>query len=732
MSDVPSTPHVLRKGANVALADLGAGLGALTVFLDSRGKDGELIDVDVSVLLLGRDGLVRSSGDLVFYNQPMGAAGAVHLRDKIRPEADMPVEEAWSSDVVTLELDDVPEDIERIVFSASLDPSLGLTFGDAAAIRLRIQRTADAADLIVYDIDDAESEMALLFGELYRREAQWKIRAVGQGYADGLSALVTAYGVEVEAEDEAQGLDAAGASAPSEVQEPTEPTAASVAAGPDDAKDRAGRLHARDGALWGDETGATSTHEAAEDSAARVAEALLRDGESSEKFKPEPQSRVKRGVSVRRPTRAPRFPADWEASIPAVEGNDWQPARLFPVAGIGNGEEQERRATSALLATMRMVREFGAALVAKCGGPRGAIATYIEVPFGQDEEAYRPDGVIEVTRGQRTWTALVEVKTASGRLDAEQIDHYVDIARARSFDAVITISNELLGGDADHPVGVDRRKLRRLSLHHLSWDQIRAEALLTARHRGVADRSQAEVLEEFIRYINHARSGMTGLGDMGPSWVKVRDGVKARTARPSDKATGEVSARFDELIQHVGHYMTGILGANVRALPPREAPDHASRRHQLADSGLLFGRLRVPGAVDCIVLSADLRTDKVTAAITIPAPRGETRPLTRVTWLLRQLPEHARDSIRIEAQPAGARAVSTAALLAKARQDPTCLLPPDQREIRSFTIYMVDSLGAKRASGTGTLIGSVKGLTTGFYADVVQHLRLWSDKRSVD
>lgn len=529
MSDVPSTPHVLRKGANVALTDLGAGLGALTVFLDSRGNDGELIDVDVSVLL-GRDGLVRSSGDLVFYNQPVGAAGAVHLRDKIRAETDTPVEEAWSSDVVTLELDDVPEDIERIVFSASLDPSLGLTFGDAAAIRLRVQRTADAADLIVYDIDDAESEMALLFGEFYRREAQWKIRAVGQGYADGLSALVTAYGVEVEADDEAQGADNDVASAQEDVQEPTEPPGASVAE-PYVAEDVAGPPQARDGAL-GDETVAVPTDVAAEGTASGVSHALPRDGESGQQFVPEAQSRAKRGVSVRRPTRAPRFPADWEASIPAVDGNDWQPARLFPVAGIGNGEEQERRATSALLATMRMVREFGAALVAKCGGPRGTIATYIEVPFGQDEEAYRPDGVIEVTRGQRTWTALVEVKTASGRLDSEQIDHYVDIARARSFDAVITISNELLGGDADHPVGVDRRKLRRVSLHHLSWDQIRAEAILTARHRGVADRSQAEVLEEFIRYINHARSGMTGLGDMGPNWVKVRDGRQSQDRSP--------------------------------------------------------------------------------------------------------------------------------------------------------------------------------------------------------
>ena len=134
----------------------------------------------------------------------------------------------------------------------------------------------------------------------------------------------------------------------------------------------------------------------------------------------------RRGVSVRRASRPPRLPADWNASIPAEDGNDWQVARLFPVAGIGNGEEQERRATSALLAVMSMVREFGAALTACCGAPRGVVETFVEVPFGQDAEAYRPDGVVQVIWGKRTWTALVEVKTSKGRLRAEQIEAYVD------------------------------------------------------------------------------------------------------------------------------------------------------------------------------------------------------------------------------------------------------------------------------------------------------------------
>lgn len=675
MSDTTPVLRELSKGANVSLNDLGAGLGALTVFLDSRGRDDRAIDADVSILLLGADGRVRSSADLVFYNQPIALGGAVHLRDKVRSDTGMPDDEdGWSSDVVTLELDDVPEEIERIVVSASLDPSAGVTFGDAAAIRMRLQRTSDAVDLLVFDIRDASTELALLFGELYRRNGGWKVRAVGQGYDEGLGALVVAHGVEVD-----------------------------------------GATDSEDGPEVDDSPAADAVpDELAVDSA---------PGESPG------EAPARRALSVRRPTRAPRLPADWDASIPATDGNDWQVARLFPVAGIGAGEEQERRATSALLAVMMMVREFGGSLVSRCGGPRGSLMSFVEVPFGQDEEAYRPDGVIQVKRGQRTWTALVEVKTSSGRLDAQQIDRYVEIARTRGYDAVVTISNELAGGDADHPVAIDRRKLRKVALYHLSWDQIRAEAILASRHRGVADATQARVLEEFIRYMSHPRSGMGGLGDMGQSWVKVRDEVKAKTARASDKATGEVSARFDELVQHLAHHLTALLGVEVQALTPRDAPDHASRRQQLADSGLLFGRLRVPGAVDHIVVSADLRGDKATAAMTIPAPRGETRPQTRVTWLLRQLPDTAKDSIRIEAHLAGPRGASTAALLGKARQDPSCLLPEDQREIKAFTVCLDLPLGAKRAAGTGTLIGSVKTVATTFYADVVQHLRPWVDKR---
>jgi stress response protein SCP2 len=110
----------LRKGANVALRELDAELGSVTVVLDTTASADRVVDADVSVLLLGTDGKVRSSDDLVFYNQPIALGGAVHLRDRVRPDSTADGD-VVTSDVVTLELDDVPDEIERIVVSASVD-----------------------------------------------------------------------------------------------------------------------------------------------------------------------------------------------------------------------------------------------------------------------------------------------------------------------------------------------------------------------------------------------------------------------------------------------------------------------------------------------------------------------------------------------------------------------------------------------------------------------------------
>ena len=112
------------------------------------------------------------------------------------------------------------------------------------------------------------------------------------------------------------------------------------------------------------------------------------------------------------------------------------------------------------------------------------------------EKRCYPDGLIRVTRGSKSWTALVEVKTGTNDLAVEQLENYLDIAREQGFDALITISNEIPAMAGQHPTKVDKRKLRKVELHHWSWTDVLSVAVMQKEHRGVSDPEQAWILGE--------------------------------------------------------------------------------------------------------------------------------------------------------------------------------------------------------------------------------------------
>jgi hypothetical protein len=177
------------------------------------------------------------------------------------------------------------------------------------------------------------------------------------------------------------------------------------------------------------------------------------------------------------------------------------PARLIPTAGIRGQEEQERRATSALLAVLKAVPEFAHALLKELGAPKGRVSTFTEIQLkdGEGKVSIR-DGAIVVERGKTRWGVLVEVKTSDAQLADEQVNRYLDHARPLGFSGVLTISNRIRSGPTDSPVVVDRRKLRSLNLWHLSWWRILTEAVVQHRHRGVSDPDQAWILGELIAF----------------------------------------------------------------------------------------------------------------------------------------------------------------------------------------------------------------------------------------
>lgn len=402
----------------------------------------------------------------------------------------------------------------------------------------------------------------------------------------------------------------------------------------------------------------------------------------------------------------------------------WHVARLIPTSGINGPDEQERRATSALLA----VREFGRSLTSRFGAPAGVVETYIEVPFVLGEVRHYPDGLVRVSRGSRTWTALVEVKTGTNCLQAAQLEAYLDIAREQGFDAVLTISNEIPALAGSHPTAVDKRKLKKVALHHLSWTQVLTEAVVQKVHRGVADPDQAWILGELIRYLEHPKSGAMDFEDMGPAWVSVRESVANGTLRASDKTAAEVASRWDQLIRYLCLRLGRQLGTEVQPLLTRQELATPAVRAQallagLVSRGVLEGGLKIPNAVGAVSLTADLRAGRVTCSVDVDAPRSG-RPLTRINWLTRQL-KAAPDTLRIDAFAQYSRGASTSELLRDARANPALLVGDPKKELRSFRLTLSGSMGAKRGQGRGSFIASVLDLVDVFYEQVVQTIKPW-------
>lgn len=407
----------------------------------------------------------------------------------------------------------------------------------------------------------------------------------------------------------------------------------------------------------------------------------------------------------------------------------WHEARLIPTSGISGPEEQERRATSALLAVMASVREFGRVMTQPFGAPAGALRTYIEVPFMLGDSRIYPDGLIRVSRGGRSWTALLEVKTGTNDLQAQQLENYLDVAREHGFDALLTISNQIPATADQHPTAVDKRKLKKVALHHLSWSQVLSEAVMQKEHRGVADPDQAWILGELIRYLEHPRSGALEFDDMGSSWVPVREAITAGTLRATDKTAPEVASRFDALLRFASLKLGRQLGTEVvPVLSRKELTEPAARTQALvasmAATGTLEGAIRIPNTIGPLVVSVDLRAHRVTCAVDVEAPK-DGRATTRVNWLVRQL-KNAPDGLRVEAFQMHSRGSGTAALLKELRENPSALIADPKKDLRGFRVAVSSPIGPKRGRGRGSFIDSVVDAIDLFYAQVIQHMKAWA------
>lgn len=189
----------LTKGGNVSLTKQagGAGLTAVTVGLgwDIRTTTGTDFDLDASALGCKEDGKVLSDQHFVFFSNLVSPEGAIeHTGDNTTGEGD------GDDEQIKVNLAAVPAEIDKVAFPVSIydADARGQSFGQVRNAFIRVINQANQEELARYDLtEDASTETAMVFGELYRSGAEWKFRAVGQGYASGLAGIAKDFGVNV-------------------------------------------------------------------------------------------------------------------------------------------------------------------------------------------------------------------------------------------------------------------------------------------------------------------------------------------------------------------------------------------------------------------------------------------------------------------------------------------------------------------------------------------------------
>ncbi len=187
----------LTKGGNVSLNKIAPNLVQARIGLgwEVRSTDGQPFDLDASAFLLDAAGRVRSDADFIFYNQARSACGSVaHQGDNRTGQGD------GDDEVLLVDLTQVPASVQKVVVAVTIHEAetRRQSFGQVRGAYIRICDQKTGEEAARYDLaEDAATETALIFGELYRHGVEWKFRAVGQGYAGGLGPLARSFGIRI-------------------------------------------------------------------------------------------------------------------------------------------------------------------------------------------------------------------------------------------------------------------------------------------------------------------------------------------------------------------------------------------------------------------------------------------------------------------------------------------------------------------------------------------------------
>ncbi len=411
-------------------------------------------------------------------------------------------------------------------------------------------------------------------------------------------------------------------------------------------------------------------------------------------------------------------------------------SRLIPVVADTSREE---RAVSSLLAAFSIVPSLAYSMLQDVGGPtnqRASIRCFSQVVFKSSppETRLRPDGFIEVDSGRKVWRALVEAKIGGTELTVDQIEAYLDLARALGIDAVITISNQFSTLPTHHPVAINKQKLRSVSLYHFSWLSLLTKARLLSEDKSVADPEQAFILSELIRYLSHDSCGVYEMTRLGKEWKDVCTKVQNGTplAR-SDEETRTVVSLWHQLTRYLALELSVSVGKAVDVWLPRAYIRDPAQRlvtecTQFASTSILSAEFEIPNAVSRLTVDADFLRRSLRFSIDVNTPQDRVRPTAAVNWVTRQLQGLSDSTDTLLRVCWAGRSPDTAAPISAVIGDARTVVPEEKKDLPTgFQVQRVVDL-AGRFKGSSTFIEDARRELPRFYKDVVQNLSNWVPK----
>lgn len=187
----------LSKGQNLSLTKTEPGLTNVLIGLgwDERQTDGNEFDLDASAFMLSTSGKVSGDADFIFYGQMKSACSSVeHTGDNRSGEGD------GDDEALKVDLSKIPDAVQTVAITVTIHDfeARRQSFGQVSNAFIRVVNDKTGKEVVRYDLtEDYSTETAMVFGELYRNNGEWKFRAVGQGYSGGLAAMCAQYGVNI-------------------------------------------------------------------------------------------------------------------------------------------------------------------------------------------------------------------------------------------------------------------------------------------------------------------------------------------------------------------------------------------------------------------------------------------------------------------------------------------------------------------------------------------------------